>query len=98
MNNTLRLIVSLLIASISGLVTIPGGAQEYPSKPIKLIVPNTAGSTVDVMARVIGAEMSKYLGQPIVVENKPGANNLIGLEYVAKQAPADGYTMVLATI
>jgi len=68
-------------------------AQGFPTKPIRMIVPTSAGATADFLARVLAPEMSRILGQPIVVENKPGANQIIGLEYIAKGAPADGYTM-----
>ena len=69
-------------------------AQDYPTKPIRYVVPNTPGVIVDIVARVMAAEMTKTLGQPMVVENKPGGNYVVGFEYVAKQAPADGYTVV----
>lgn len=68
-------------------------AQDYPAKPIRFVVPTTPGSTADLVARVLGAEMSKVIGQSIVVENKPGANQIIGLELIAKLASADGYTV-----
>jgi len=68
-------------------------AQGFPNKPIRMIVPTSAGATADFLARVIAPEMSRILGQPVVVENKPGANQIIGLEYIAKGAPADGYTV-----
>lgn len=73
-------------------------AQEYPNKPVRLIVPNSPGTTADVVARVMGPEMAKLLGQPMVVENKPGADSIIGYEYVAKQAPADGYAVSVALV
>lgn len=80
-----------------GAVLAPGAgtasAQEYPSRPIRFIVPTTSGATADLVARVVGTEMSKVLGQPIVIEDRPGANQIIGLEHVAKQSPADGYTV-----
>ena len=68
-------------------------AQAFPSKPIKLIVPLAAGGTGDTLARTVGEEMAKTLGQPVVIENKPGAGGLVGTELVAN-APADGYTML----
>lgn len=68
-------------------------AQVFPNKPIRMIVPTSAGATADFLARVVAPEMSRILGQPVVVENKPGANQIIGLEYIAKGAPADGYTV-----
>ena len=68
-------------------------AQAYPSRPITLVVPFAAGSGVDVMARRIAANLSPRLGQPIIVDNKPGAGSVIGCEFVAKSAP-DGYTLM----
>ena len=69
-------------------------AQAYPSRPITLVAPFAAGSGVDVMARRIAANLSPRLGQPIIVDNKPGAGSVIGTEFVVKAAP-DGYTLML---
>lgn len=68
----------------------PGG---WPAKPIRIVVPFTPGGTTDMVARLIGTELGKQLGQSVIVENKPGAGTVIGVDYVAKQ-PADGYTFV----
>jgi tripartite-type tricarboxylate transporter receptor subunit TctC len=70
-------------------------AQEFPTRPIRLIVPYPAGDLADTIARLLGNDMSKSLGQPIVVDNRPGASGLIGLQAVV-QSDADGYTIVLA--
>jgi tripartite-type tricarboxylate transporter receptor subunit TctC len=71
-------------------------AQEnYPNKPIRIIVPYTAGGGVDTVARLIGDKMSKTLGQPVIVDNKPGASGMIGATAVAK-SPPDGYTLLLS--
>lgn len=72
-------------------------ADNYPSKPIKLIVPFAAGGSTDIVARVLAEGMRTTLGQPIVVDNRGGAGGLIGTEAVA-QAPADGYTVGMATV
>jgi tripartite-type tricarboxylate transporter receptor subunit TctC len=69
-------------------------AQSFPSRPIKMIVPFPPGGTADIQARLIGAHMSQAMGQPIVIESKPGGGTIIGTVYVAK-APADGYTILL---
>ena len=73
------------------------GAQDYPTRPIKIMSPFAAGTSVDVTARRLGEAMSPLLGQPFVVENKGGAGGAIGTEVVAKSAP-DGYNLVLGTI
>src|SRR5262245_2131956 len=71
-------------------------AQVYPSKPVKVIVPFPAGSATDQVARVISQELQAALGQPFVVDNKPGAQGTIAAEGVAKSAP-DGYTLMVST-
>jgi len=67
-------------------------AQSYPTKPIRLIVPFPPAETMDVMSRLIGPKVSERLGQPLVIENRPGASGMLGLDLVAKAAP-DGYTI-----
>jgi len=69
-------------------------AQAYPSQPIKLIVPYTPGTGMDIIARTVGPKLSERLGQPVIVENKPGASGNIGADAVAKAAP-DGYTLMV---
>lgn len=69
---------------------------EYPSRPLRIIVPFTAGSGADAAARVYGELLAKQLGQPVTVENRPGANGVIGLQ-VLKQAPPDGYTLAVGS-
>ncbi len=71
-------------------------AQDYPSKPIRLIAPFPAGSGPDANAREIAAELAKTLGQPVVVDNRPGASSIIGTDLAAKAAP-DGYTLLVGT-
>src|SRR5688572_33423135 len=70
-------------------------AQDYPNKPIRFVVPYPPGGASDVTARVIGQKMGEAWKQQVVVDNRPGANGIIALEYVAK-APADGYTILMA--
>jgi tripartite-type tricarboxylate transporter receptor subunit TctC len=72
-------------------------AQPYPSKPIRIIVPYAAGGTSDILARQIGPKLSDAWGQPVVVENKPGANGNVGADVVAK-SPSDGYTLLLTDL
>ena len=79
-----------------GLTLLAGaGAQNYPQRPVTLVVPVSAGGGTDVMARTVGQKVSELLGQPIVVDNKTGAGGNIGVEYVAK-AKADGYTLLFS--
>ena len=72
-------------------------AAEYPEKPIRLIVPQAAGSNTDIVARALAAELSPVLGQPLVIDNRPGAGLIIGLEITSKSAP-DGYTLCMSPI
>ncbi len=74
----------------------PGAAQEYPSRPVKIIVPFGAGGPTDVFTRAIGDELRKSLGQPFVMENRPGAGTVIGSEAAAK-SPPDGYTLLMVS-
>src|SRR5262249_30577409 len=69
-------------------------AQAYPSRPIRWIVAGAAGNTTDIIARLMGQWLSERLGQPVVIENRPGAGSNIGTE-AAVRAPADGYTLLL---
>src|SRR5688572_9255314 len=84
---------------LAGLATAAGSslAQEpYPSRPIRVIVPHAAGGGVDILARNLGEYIRPLLGQPFVVENKPGANGMIGAQHAATAAP-DGYTLLMAS-
>ena len=85
----------LLSISLVALMLSPaaGFAQNYPSRPIRIIVPFAAGGAVDVLARLVGGKMSENVGQPVIVENRPGASGTLGADAVAKSAP-DGYTIL----
>ena len=72
-------------------------AQTYPSRPIKIVVPFAAGGTSDILARALGPHITAAWGQPVIVENRTGANGNVGADYVAKSAP-DGYTMLLSDV
>ena len=88
----LRYVTGALLALGSSFVF----ADNYPSKPIKAIVPFAPGSATDQIGRAFAAKMAESLGQPVVVENRPGANGMIGADVVAK-SPADGYTLLFGT-
>ena len=87
-----------MAASLLG--TAPALAQEaakdYPSRPIRMIVPNAPGSSVDTLSRIMGTGLSQVIGQQIVIDNRAGAAGVIGME-IAKNANPDGYTMISAT-
>lgn len=72
--------------------------QDYPNKPIRLVVANTPGTIADVAARVVAPDLARALATPVLVENRPGSGGLLGYEYVARQAPADGYTVVVVFV
>ena len=80
------------LLALSLLVAVPSFAQDYPAKPLLLVMPLQAGSAVDVMIRIVVQKMSDNMGRPIVVENQPGAAGIIGAERVKRAAP-DGYTI-----
>src|SRR5437763_10738644 len=73
---------------------LPAAAQDYPSKPVRIIVGYSAGGGNDLIVRVMAPRLSEGLGQPVIIENKPGAQAIIATEYVAKAAP-DGYTILM---
>ena len=75
-------------------LALPVQAADYPSRPVMLVVAFPPGGPSDVLARIIGKQMEQLLGQPVVIENKPGAGGNIAAEYVASAAP-DGYTLLM---
>ena len=89
-----RTIATLVVGLSIALAGVVAGAQDYPSRPVKIIVPFDAGGPADVYARFLGQRLQEALGQPFVVDNRPGAGSLIGTDAAAKSAP-DGYTLLL---
>ncbi len=88
----LILLIPLLLSAFG--FSLPGAAQEFPTKPIRLVVPLPPGGPTDYVARNYAAKLTDIWGQPVVVENRPGASSNIGTQLVAK-APGDGYTLLL---
>jgi tripartite-type tricarboxylate transporter receptor subunit TctC len=91
MTRTLALLLAAACAAFAGTAAI---AQDYPSRPVKIIVPFAAGGPADVYARFLGARLQESMGQPFVVENRPGAGAVTGTDAAARSAP-DGYTLLL---
>ena len=85
------------LAAAAALALPAAWAQSWPSRPVSIVVPFPAGGTTDVLARALAQELSKTLGQPVVVENKPGAGATLGADYVAK-AKADGHTLLMGAV
>ena len=90
---TALLLAALALASVAG----AAHAQAWPSKPVSLVVPFPAGGTTDVLARALAERLSPAIGQPVIVENKPGAGATIGADHVAK-AKADGHTLLIGAV
>src|SRR5262245_57208100 len=84
--------VLAVLAAILSLFALPAGAQSFPAKPVRLIVPYSVGTPPDIVSRLVADRMSAGLGQPVVVENRPGATGTVGITELAR-SPADGYTM-----
>ena len=95
MPNCCRILACLCAAMTLTAAAGLAAAEEYPSRPIRIVVPFAAGGAVDSIARVLGQQLSLSTGRPVLVENKPGASANLGADYVAKSAP-DGYTVLLA--
>ena len=92
-NMVIASIVAMAMASLSNVANAES-AQAYPSRPIKIVVPFAPGGTTDALARLVGQRLTSAWGQPVVVENKPGAGATLGADLVAK-SPGDGYTLLM---
>jgi tripartite-type tricarboxylate transporter receptor subunit TctC len=91
--NAIRTLSAALLVAVSSTIAL---AQDWPSRPLRIVVPFPAGGSADVQTRVIADELSKAIGQPVVIENKPGAGGNIGAAEAARAQP-DGYTLFMAT-
>jgi len=91
-----RLAMAAAAAAVTVLSAGSAWAQAYPNRPVRIVAPFPAGGLADVLARAVGDEMTKSLGQPVVVENRAGAGGNVGAEVVAGAAP-DGYTIMMSS-
>jgi tripartite-type tricarboxylate transporter receptor subunit TctC len=94
---TCRSVIQLAVALALGLSASAAAAERYPARPIHMIVPFSAAGPSDILARLVGAKLTEAWGQPVVIDNRPGAGGIIGIELAVK-APPDGYTLVLSNL
>ena len=87
----MRRLLTILAALVSGAALAQ--SPDYPSRAVRIVVPLTAGGNLDIVARTVAEHIAKGLGQPVLVENRPGASSLVGTQFVAKATP-DGYTLL----
>jgi tripartite-type tricarboxylate transporter receptor subunit TctC len=92
-----RILGPALVALAAALAAAPAPAQQYPAKPVKIVVAFTAGGTTDIMARTLAQHLTERFKQPFVVENRPGAGGNLGTEIAVRAAP-DGYTLIVNTV
>ncbi|MDO8279589.1 MAG: tripartite tricarboxylate transporter substrate binding protein, partial [Burkholderiaceae bacterium] len=92
----MKALLCLATCALSILTATSACAQAWPQRPIRVLLPNAAGSTTDVLARIIGRELAPRLGQPVLIEPRPGANGVVAVDEASKAAP-DGYTLVIGS-
>ena len=93
----MKLVRWLAVGLVAGVVAGAAWGQAYPNRPVKIVVPYPPGGVTDLFARALGAQMQESMGQPFLVENRPGASQMVGAVYVAK-SPPDGYTLYVGSI
>ena len=86
--------IVLILAAILSVIASPSSAQDYPNRPVRLLVPQSAGGSTDLVARVVGQRLGEALGQSVVIDNRPGSGSLNGTELAARAAP-DGHTLLV---
>src|SRR5215472_8866814 len=96
MHATRAAVVGLALVGLALVAGPPVLAEDYPARPVTLVVPYTPGGSTEILSRLVGQRLEERLGKPVLVENKPGAGTVIGTTAVAKSAP-DGYTLLMAT-
>ena len=96
MNTTVKIALALFVVASSIVTAGPTAAADYPTKPIRMILPAAVGNASDTGGRLVASELSKQMGHQVIVDNRPGASGIIGLEVIAKSAP-DGYAFGFAT-
>src|SRR5882757_1867247 len=92
----LKYALRFVLAAAAAAASLSPAMAGYPDRPITIVVPYTPGGTVDLLARLLGRELSQFSGQQVIIDNRPGAGGSIGAEYVAK-ASSDGYTLLMST-
>ena len=93
----MKLAMRSLLVLAAALGISSAAAQQYPTKPVRIVVAFTAGGTTDIMARMLAQKLTERFKQPFVIENKPGAGGNLGTEFVVR-APADGYTLIINSV
>ena len=91
-----KFLVRAAAALLGAALALGAQAQQWPTKPVKMVVPFTAGGSTDTVARIISEKLTARLGQPVIVENRAGAGGAVGTDFVAN-SPADGYTYLVGT-
>lgn len=93
----MRLMIGALALGVITLFPTIGAGQTYPAKPLRMVVPQPPGGAADLLGRLVGQKLSERLGQPVVVESRPGAGGQVGADFVVK-SPADGYTIMISGV